>query len=72
MPQVDELVFKERIQTEDGRSLKLLRCWMSLCEILQIFSIVLFEKVPIAQVLTKNLLQNEKLQCHNQLLLFDL
>jgi hypothetical protein len=45
---------------------------LSLGEILQILSIVLFEKVPITQVLTKNLLQNEKLQCHNQLLLFNL
>jgi len=45
---------------------------LSLGEILQILSIVLFEKVPITQVLTKNLLQNEKLQFHNQLLLFNL
>jgi len=28
--------------------------------------------VPMAQVLTKNLLQNENFQFHNQLLLFDL
>jgi len=45
---------------------------LSLGEILQILSIVLFEKVLITEVLTKNLLQNEKLQCHNQLLLFNL
>jgi len=45
---------------------------LSLGEILQILSIVLFEKVPITQVLTKHLLQNENLQFHNQLLLFDL
>jgi transposase len=45
---------------------------LSLGEILQILSIVLFEKVPITQVLTKTMSQNEKLQFHNQLLLFDL
>jgi len=45
---------------------------LSLGEILQILSIVLFEKVPITQVLTKNLLQNENCQSHNQLLLFNL
>ena len=45
---------------------------LSLGEILQILSIVLFEKVPITQVLTKNLLQNENYQFHNQLLLFNL
>ncbi len=45
---------------------------LSLGEILQILSIVLFEKVPITQVLTKTMSQNKKLQCHNQLLLFDL
>jgi hypothetical protein len=33
---------------------------------------VLFEKVPITQVLTKNVLQNEISQFHNQLLLFNL
>jgi len=51
---------------------KELKIELSLGEILQILSIVLFEKVPITQVLTKKLLQNEKLQCHNQLLLFNL
>ena len=45
---------------------------LSLGEILQILSIVLFEKVPITQVLMKNVLQNENYQSHNQLLLFDL
>jgi hypothetical protein len=41
-------------------------------EILQILSIVLFEKVHITQVLTKNVSQNRNSQFHNQLLLFDL
>jgi len=45
---------------------------LSLGEILQILSIVLFEKVPITQVLTKTMSQNEKLKFHNQLLLFNL
>jgi len=45
---------------------------LSLGEILQILSIVLFEKVLITQVLTKSMLQNEKLLFHNQLLLFNL
>ncbi len=51
---------------------KELKIELSLGEILQILSIVLFEKVPITQVLMKNVLQNETPQCHNQLLLFDL
>ena len=51
---------------------KELKIELSLSEILQILSIVLFEKVPITQVLTKTMTQNENLQCHNQLLLFDL
>ena len=51
---------------------KELKIELSLSEILQILSIVLFEKVPITQVLTKNLLQNENAQLHNQLLLFNL
>jgi len=51
---------------------KELKIELSLGEILQILSIVLFEKVPITQVLTKNLLQNENFQFHNQLLLFNL
>jgi len=45
---------------------------LSLGEILQILSIVLFEKVSITQVLMKNLSQNENSQIRNQLLLFNL
>jgi len=45
---------------------------LSLGEILQILSITLFEKVPITQVLTENVLQDESFQFHNQLLLFNL
>ena len=45
---------------------------LSLGEILQILSIVLFEKVSITQVLTKTMSQNQNIQFHNQLLLFDL
>ena len=51
---------------------KELKIELSLGEILQILSIVLFEKVPITQVLTKNALQNEDVQFRNQLLLFGL
>ena len=51
---------------------KELKIELSLSEILQILSIVLFEKVSITQVLTKNVLQNENVQFHNQLLLFNL
>jgi len=51
---------------------KELKIELSLGEILQILSIVLFEKVPITQVLTKNVLQNEISHFHNQLLLFNL
>jgi transposase len=51
---------------------KELKIKLSLGEILQILSIVLFEKVLITQVLTKNLSQKESFQFHNQLLLFDL
>jgi len=51
---------------------KELKIELSLSEILQILSITLFQKVPITQVLTKNLLQNGNSQFHNQLLLFDL
>jgi len=51
---------------------KELKIGLSLSEILQILSIVLFEKVPITQVLTKKVLQNENVQFHNQLLLFNL
>jgi hypothetical protein len=51
---------------------KELKIGLSLGEILQILSIVLFEKAPITQVLTKNVLQSEISQFHNQLLLFNL
>ena len=51
---------------------KELKIELSLGEILQILSIVLFEKVSITQVLTKNVLQNKINQLHNQLLLFNL
>jgi transposase len=51
---------------------KELKIELSLGEILQILSIVLFEKVHITQVLMKNVLQNRNSQFHNQLLLFDL
>lgn len=51
---------------------KELKIELSLGEILQILSIVLFEKVLITQVLTKNVLRNENFQYHNQLLLFNL
>jgi len=51
---------------------KELKIELSLGEILQILSIVLFEKVSITQVLMKNVLQNEISQFHNQLLLFNL
>jgi transposase len=51
---------------------KELKIELSLGEILQILSIMLFEKVLIAQVLTKTMSQNQNVQFHNQLLLFDL
>jgi hypothetical protein len=51
---------------------KELKIELSLGEILQILSIVLFEKVSITQVLTKTMSQNKKFQFHNQLLLFNL
>ena len=51
---------------------KELKIELSLGEILQILSITLFEKVIVTQVLTKNVLQNQNVQFHNQLLLFDL
>jgi len=51
---------------------KELQIELSLGEILQILSIVLFEKVSITQVLTKNVLQNENAQFYKQLLLFHL
>jgi hypothetical protein len=51
---------------------KELKIRLSLSEILQILSIMLFEQVPIEQVFTKNMLQNQNLGSHNQLLLFNL
>ena len=51
---------------------KELKIELSLGEILQILSIVLFEKVSITQVLTKTMSQNENTQFHKQLLLFNL
>jgi hypothetical protein len=51
---------------------KELKIELSLGEILQILSIVLFENVSITQVLTKTMPQNKKFQFHNQLLLFNL
>ena len=51
---------------------KELKIELSLGEILQILSIVLFEQVPIEQVLMNNVSQNEFDQFHNQLLLFNL
>jgi hypothetical protein len=44
----------------------------SMYQILQILSISLFEKIPIQQALTSNILQNTKDCCPNQLKLFDL
>jgi hypothetical protein len=44
----------------------------SLAEILQILSITLFEKVPMATVLTNCKLQDNNMGIHNQLELFDL
>jgi hypothetical protein len=44
----------------------------SLAEILQIFSITLFEKVPLQQALTEIPMQNEINQNYNQLFLFNL
>jgi len=51
---------------------KEVRLECSMYQILQILSISLFEKVPIQQVLTSIVSQNEKASCHNQLLLFNL
>ena len=51
---------------------KELKIELSLGEILQILSIVLFEKVPMTQVLTKTVSQNGNGLLHNQLLLFNL
>jgi len=51
---------------------KELRLKCSMYQILQILSISLFEKVPIQQVLTSIVSQNEKISCPNQLVLFNL
>jgi len=51
---------------------KELRIELSLSEILQILSIMLFEQVLIEKVLTKKVSQNQNLGFHNQLLLFNL
>jgi hypothetical protein len=51
---------------------KELKTELSLGEILQILSIMLFEKILITQALTKDVSQNEIIQSHNQLLLFNL
>ena len=51
---------------------KELKIELSLGEILQILSIVLFEKVSMAQVLTETVSQNKNSLLHNQLLLFNL
>ena len=51
---------------------KELRLEGSMYQILQILSISLFEKVPIQQVLTSIVSQNEKIRCPNQLVLFNL
>jgi IS4 transposase len=51
---------------------KELRLRLNLAEILQIFSITLFEKVPLQQALTEIPVQNEIDQNYNQLFLFNL
>ena len=51
---------------------KELRIELSLSEILQILSIMLFEQVLIEKVLTKKVSQNQNLGFHNQLLSFNL
>ena len=51
---------------------KELKIKLSMGEILQILSIVLFEQVSIEQVLMNNVSQNKFDQFHNQLLLFNL
>jgi len=51
---------------------KELKIELSLGEILQILSIVLFEKVFITQVITKTMTQNKNVQFYNQLLLLNL
>ena len=51
---------------------KELKIELSLGEILQILSIMLFEKVLITQALMKDVSQNKNVRFHNQLLLFNL
>jgi len=51
---------------------KELQIKLSLSEMLQILSIIIFEQVPMEQVLMKNVSQNHILGLHNQLSLFDL
>jgi hypothetical protein len=51
---------------------KELKIMLSLGEILQILSIVLFEQMPIEQVLMNNISQNKVNQFHKQLSLFNL
>jgi len=51
---------------------KELRLKCSMYQILLILSLSLFEKVPIQQALTSIVSQNEKVGCHNQLVLFNL
>ena len=51
---------------------KELRLPRSLYEILQILSVVLFEKTPVFEVLTSPNCQNDNTSCYNQLTLFDL
>ena len=45
---------------------------LDLGEILQILSIILFEQVPLSEILMKTASQNEEFEFHNQLPLLDL
>ncbi len=51
---------------------KELKIQRSLAEILQILSILFFEKTSLYQALTTNYLQNKEQENYNQLFLFDL
>jgi hypothetical protein len=44
----------------------------SMTEVLQILSLMLFEKTPIFQALSKEKTQRPKIKSHNQMTLFDL
>jgi hypothetical protein len=66
------IVFSQLIDVLVAIVKKELKIELILGEILQILSIVLFEKVHITQVLTKYVSQNENVQFHNKLLLFNL